>query len=170
MKCLRIRKYCWFFIFLICSCEISFILWSIRPSLVSQLVNNPPAVQETGFNPWVGKVPWTREWLPTPAFWPGEFHGQKSLSGYRPWGQKESDMTEWLSLSWQVWGFPGGASDKELTCQCRRHQRHGFDPWMGRIPWRRKWQPTSVLLSGESHGQRSLQYIGLQRVRHTEMT
>ena len=39
------------------------------------------------------------------------------------------------------------------ACQCRRH---GFNPWVGKIPWRRKWQPTPVFLPGESHGQRSL--------------
>ena len=42
---------------------------------------------------------------------------------------------------------------KESACQCRRH---GFDPWVGKIPWRRKWQPTPVFLPGKSHGQRSL--------------
>ena len=36
-------------------------------------------------------------WLPTPVFLPGEFHGQRSLVGYTPWGLKESDMTEWLT-------------------------------------------------------------------------
>ena len=41
---------------------------------------------------------------------------------------------------------------KESTCQCRRH---GFDPWVGRIPWRRAWQPIPVILLGKSHGQRS---------------
>ena len=46
------------------------------------------------FNPWVGKIPWKRERLPTPVFWPGEFHGL-----YSPWGRKESDTTEQLSLS-----------------------------------------------------------------------
>ena len=51
-------------------------------------------------------------------------------------------------------GFPGGASGKEPTCQqCRRC---GFDPWVGKISWRRAWQPTPVFLPGESHGQRSL--------------
>ena len=63
-------------------------------SLVAQLVENPPAMQETWFNTWVGKNPWRRESLPTPVFWPGEFHGL-----YSPWGCKESDMTEQLSLS-----------------------------------------------------------------------
>ena len=54
------------------------------------------------------------------------------------------------------WGFPGGANGKELTCQCRRCKRHKLDPWVGKIPWRRTWQPTSAFLPGESHGQKSL--------------
>ena len=45
-------------------------------------------------------------------------------------------------------------SGKELACQCRSHKRRGFDPWVGKIPWRRAWQPTPVFLPGESHGQR----------------
>ena len=53
-------------------------------------------------------------------------------------------------------GFPGGTSGKEPAYQCRRHERHGSDPWVGKIPWKRAWQPTSVFLPGESHGQRSL--------------
>ena len=47
--------------------------------------------------------------------------------------------------------------------------RRGFDPWIGRIPWRRAWQPTLVFLPGESYGQRKpggLQSMGSQRVRH----
>ena len=61
------------------------------------MVKNTLAMQETWFNPWVGKIPWRRERLPTPVFWPGEFHGQRSLAGYSPWGCKELDMTERLS-------------------------------------------------------------------------
>ena len=52
--------------------------------------------------------------------------------------------------------FPGGTSGREAVCQCRRGQSRGFDPWVGKIPWRRAWQPTLVFLPGESHGQRSL--------------
>ena len=48
------------------------------------MVKNTPAMQETRFNPWVGKMPWKREWLPTPVFLPGESHGQSSLVGYSP--------------------------------------------------------------------------------------
>ena len=44
-------------------------------SLVAQLVKNLPAMQEPGFDPWVRKIPWRRERLPTPVFWPGKFHG-----------------------------------------------------------------------------------------------
>ena len=47
-------------------------------------------------------------------------------------------------------GFPGGASGKEPTCQCRRLKRLGFDFWVRKIPWRKKWQPTPVFLPGES--------------------
>ena len=46
------------------------------------------------FNPWVRKIPWRREWQPTPVFLPGEFRGQRSLVGYSQWGHKESDTTE----------------------------------------------------------------------------
>ena len=46
------------------------------------------------FDPWIGKIPWRRKWQPTPVFWPGESHGQRSLMGYSPWGCKELDMTE----------------------------------------------------------------------------
>jgi len=49
---------------------------------------------EAGFNPWFGRIPWRREWQPTPVSLPGEFHGQSSLAGYSPWGHKELDMTE----------------------------------------------------------------------------
>ena len=61
----------------------------------------------------------------------------------------------WIHFGWwEEVGSPGGGSDgKEYTCQCRRH---GFDPWVRKIPWRREWLPTPVSLPGESHGQRSL--------------
>ena len=52
--------------------------------------------------------------------------------------------------------FPRWHSSKESACQCRRHKRCGFDPWVRKIPWRRKWQPTTVFLPGEFNGQRSL--------------
>ena len=65
-----------------------------------------------------------------------------------------------------ILGFPGGTSGKELTGQGRRHKRHGFDTWVGKIPWRGVWKPTPIFLSGESHGQKpgGLQSTGSQRV------
>ena len=66
------------------------------------MVKNPPAIQETqetqhGFDPWVGKITWRRQWQPTPVFLPGEFQGQRSLAGYSPWGGTESEVTERLT-------------------------------------------------------------------------
>ena len=58
--------------------------------------------------------------------------------------------------SWRSPGFPGGTSGKEPLCQCRRHKRRGLDSWVGKIPWRRAWQPFPVFLPGKSHVQRSL--------------
>ena len=57
------------------------------------MVKNLPAMQKTQFDPWVGKIPWRREWLTTPVFLPGEFHGQEAPRGL------ESDSTEPLTLS-----------------------------------------------------------------------
>ena len=50
------------------------------------------------FNPWVRKIPWRRAWQPLPVFLPGESHGQRSLVGYSPWGHKNSDKMEQLTL------------------------------------------------------------------------
>ena len=48
------------------------------------------------------------------------------------------------------------SSGKVSTCQCRKCKGHKFNPWVGKIPWRRKWQPIPVILPGKFHGQRSL--------------
>ena len=66
---------------------------SSRSSLVAQTVENSPEMQETMFDPWVGKI-WRREWQPTPVLLPGKSHGQRSLAGYRPQGCKDLDMAE----------------------------------------------------------------------------
>jgi len=68
---------------------------------------------------------------------------------------------------WQLSILSRWRSCKESSCQCRRRKRYRFDPWVGKILWRRKWQPTPVFLPGESHGQSTLVgYLGSQRVRH----
>ena len=93
---------------------------------------------------------------------PGESHGQSSLAGNSPWGCKESDTAERLSIAQHLvtakphWGFPRGSIGKEPACQCRRHKRYGFHPWVGKSHWSRKQQPTPIFLPGKFHGQRSL--------------
>ena len=92
-------------------------------SLVAQLVKNPPAMQET----WVGKIPWRRERLPTPVFWPGEFHGL-----YSPWGQKELNLTEVLSPT-PVF-FPGESQRQRSLVGCRLLGSHRFGhDWSDRL-------------------------------------
>ena len=74
--------------------------------------------------------------------------------------------------------LPRWNSGKEPACQCRRHMRRRFDPWVRRIPWRREWQPTPVFLPGESLGQRSLagyspwghKELGMTEHTHRETT
>ena len=92
-------------------------------------------------DPWVRKIPWSRTWQFTPVFLSGESHGQRSPEGYSPWGHKELfQMVKHLN-------------GKTSHLQCGRPR---FNPWVRKIPWRRKWQPTPVLLSGKFHGWRSL--------------
>ena len=54
------------------------------------------------FSPWIGKIPWRRIWQPPSVLLPGKSHAPRSLVGYSPWGCKESDKTEWLSMHW-IW-------------------------------------------------------------------
>ena len=70
-------------------CLLYFTSWA---SLVAQVVKNLHC-RRPGFNSWVGKIPWRREWQPSPVFLPGEFHGQRSLA-IVPGGCKEPNMTE----------------------------------------------------------------------------
>ena len=86
-----------------------------------------------------------------PVFFFLSFGVSSLLSGkphpLSPWGKLQIQVQE---------AFPGDTSGKELACQCRRHKRQEFDPGVGKIPWRRAWQPSLVFVPGESHGQRSL--------------
>ena len=77
-----------------------------------------------GFDPCVRKIPWRRDWQPTPVVLPGELHGQRSLLAtvHR---LTKSDTTEQLALK-SLTGFPGGTSGKEFACQRRRGKRHRF--------------------------------------------
>ena len=66
--------------------------------------------------------------------------------------------------------FPGGASGKEPTHQCRRCKRRGFDPWVRKILWRTEWQSTPLFLPGESHGQKNLVGYSPQGCIESDMT
>ena len=119
--------------------------------MVAQKVKNLSAMQRPRFDPWVGKIPWRRERLPTPVFWPGELHWL-----YNPWDCKELDTTKRLSLHFT--SLQGGISDKEAAFQYKRHRRCKrceYDPCLPlekgmasqstilawRIPWTvRAWQ------------------------------
>ena len=99
-----------------------------------------------GFDFWVEKISWRREWLPTPVFLPGEFHGQRNVVDYSQWGGKESDRTEQLTLFHFV------------RCKYKILFKEPL--------WRRQWHPTPVLLPGKSHGWRSL--VGCSPWGHEE--
>ena len=108
--------------------------------------------RRSGFNPWVGKTPWRREWLSTPVFLPGEYHGKSSLAGYSPWGCKEWDMTEWLTITIitkRVWSqtiwfvrrqlYPRNcASEKSRPGRCLRQMNGGTNlvTALGLMIWR----------------------------------
>ena len=72
------------------------------------MVKTPPAdagdIRDVGLIPGSGKSPGGRKWQPIPVFLPGEFHGQRSLVGYSPWGHKELDMTEATQHTLLLWG------------------------------------------------------------------
>ena len=142
-----------------------------------------PQCRRPGFDPYIGKIPQRRKWQPTLVFLPRKSHGQRSLAHYSPWGGKSrtrlsdettisdvehlsmcfliiyiSSLAEYLFKSFHrfwmnLWCSLGGSSGKKPACQRRRH---GFNPGVEKIPWRRAWQPTPVFLRGESHGHRSL--------------
>ena len=106
-------------------------------------------------------------WIKTPQT---PRHGRRySRSNIKDERKKKGSLTWSISLSaflpffyFQTIfpGFPGGTSDKETTCQCRRHKRRGFDPWVRKIPLKRAWQPIAVFLPRESSGQRSVAGYG----------
>ena len=78
-----------------------------------------------GFHPWVGKIPWRRQWYPTPVFLPGESHGHRSLAGYSPRGCKESDTAEWLRLLTYL-----NSQQLELWLAHNRRSKIFVESWM----------------------------------------
>ena len=81
-------------------------------------------------------------------------------------------LPTWVNymISMSISGLPRWLSGKESVCQCRWPRRHRFNPWAGKIPWRRKWQPSIVFLLGKSHGQRSLVGCSPWGCKESDMT
>ena len=79
---------------------------------------------------------------------------------YNSWMKGSKNLHKESIRKWNCTG-------KEAACQYRRCKRCRFDPWVGKIPWRRAWQPTPVFLPGESHGQRNL--VGYSPLSHKEL-
>ena len=75
-----------------------------------------------------------------------------------------------FSLYLHAEGFSGGASGKEPACQCRRHKRYRFSPWVGKIPWRKVCISSPVFLPGEFLGQKSLEGYSPQGCQELDMT
>ena len=116
-------------------------------SLVAQIVKSV-CLQcgRSGFDPWVGKIPWRRKWQPTPVLLPGKSHVWRSLVGYSPWGCKELDKIEQLHFHFSLdWGFPCGSAGKKSTCNVGDP---GSTPGLGITPGEGKSYP--------------LQYSGLE--------
>ena len=127
------------------------------------MVKNLPAVQETLVQSLGWEDPWRRERLPTPVFQPGESHGQRSLTGYSPWGRKELDTTEPVTLT-QFYRF----CSREGHCRALGHfpcsatapvsylfllvvcRRQSQSPSVSTRP--APWRPSAcILLCGEAH-------------------
>ena len=81
----------------------------------------------------------------------------------------KSEMLNWTwwRLQFLFKGLPWWLQGKESVCQCKRC---GFDPWVKKIPWRRKWQPTPVFFPGKSNGQRSLEGYSPWGPKGSDMT
>ena len=118
--------------------------------------------RRTGFNIWIGKIPWRSEWLLTQVFLLENVHGRipwtEELHGLQSMGSKELTQLRDFHFHFTIQedDLPGGTGGKELACQSSRQKRHRFSLWVRKIFWRRAWHPIPVFLPGKFHGQRSL--------------
>ena len=130
------------------------LVWASQVELV---VKNPPVnagkVRDAGSIPGSGRSPGEGNDNPL------QYSCQGNPMNRGAWWAIVHGVTKsWTRLShFTSLQSTGGASDKDPVCQCRRHKRPSLSPWVGKIPWRKKWQPTSVFLPGKSHEQRSLE-------------
>ena len=148
-------------------------LWA---SLVAQRVKICLQCRRPCVNPCVRKIPWRREWLPSPVSLPGDFHGQRNLLGCSPWGGKESDTTERLTLSVSFFHCSLNRfvicnkifknlinSKKHRVSLKKRTKSHQLEPEMD--PYDPLLWSSPLLLSPRSVVSDSLRPHGLQHVR-----
>ena len=113
---------------------------------------------------------WRRKWQPTPVFLPGESQGREPDRLLSIGQSGTTDMTWQQQQGYTAHqGLPGSTRGKEPTCQCRRQKSHGFDPWVKKTPWCRKWATRSSVLAWEipwTEEPGGLQSMGSQRVGH----
>ena len=112
---------------------------------------------------WSHYLPWNALVLPSPCHSMAPGLGQLRVEyeayvilydiTYTQFKSNTSECTCKIETNSQIQGLHLWFTDEEHACQCRRRR---FDPWVKKIPWRRKWQPTPAFFLGESHGQRSL--------------
>ena len=84
----------------------------------------------------------------------------RSFMGFDNWVKPQLQRLPFIwtwTLVIRYQGFPGGTVSKESACQCRRHKGCRFDPWVGKSPWSKKWQPIPVFFPGKFHGQKAWQ-------------
>ena len=106
--------------------------------------------------------------LRSPSWWNGWRWKWNALSAHISiWLRWSKCLWQSLNLPQAIFGFPRWLSGKESAC---RYRRCGFDPWVGKILWRRKWQPIPVFLPGKSHGPRSLEGYSSWGRRESDMT
>ena len=118
--------------------------------------------ENRGWDGWMASLTqWTWVWVYSGNWWwtgrPGMLQSVRSQRVKRDWVTELTELTNFQMLSCGIKGvnmeLPWWLSSKEYTCQ---RGRRGFDSWVEKIPWRRKWQPTPMFLPWKSLGQRSL--------------
>ena len=120
--------------------------------LVAQMVKNLPTTQETQVWSLAWEEPLEKETTTHSSIIAWEIPWTEEPGRLQSMGLKKS----WTQLSdWHL-GLPRWLSGKDSACHWRRFRRCGFNPWVRKIPWRRKWHPLPVLLPGKFYGQRSL--------------
>ena len=106
--------------------------------------------------------------LTNKLFWISNRIARKTRKFQKQWGERGPHLQKQdLQVTLLVWGLPRCCSGKESTSPCRRLRCVGSVPWVGKIPWRRKWQPIPVFLPGKSQGQRNL--VGYSPWGRTEL-